>query len=257
MSRARIANTYMAVVLVLGFATGSAHAQPAVAEGLISFWTFDDDAIDGDTVLDVVGPNDGLMQGDPNIVPGKIGDGVEFPPASFIHCGTDEGLDLTEALTIELWMMPNSAGEGGANAGPICKAIAGGSWAWQLRYNAPGSFMGFQFNAGASTWVSVQEELAPGEWRHVTGTYDGSDAVCYLDAVEADRVAMQPISTSPDPVLLGQDGWVNTFDGAIDEVRIYDRALTPAEVEQNYASRSQLSVAPAGKVATLWATLRR
>jgi len=231
-------------------------AQQAVEDGLVSFWTLDEVDIDGDTVMDIVGGNDGTMKGKPKIVPGKINEALEFDGSSdFVDCGGDDSLNLTEALTIELWMMPNSAGEGGNNAGPICKAIAGGSWNWQLRYNAPGSFMGFQFNAGG--WISVQQRLEKKEWYHITGTYDGSDAVCYLNGVETEKMSMPAINSSNDPLLIGQDGWVNVFDGVVDEVRIYNRALTEAEVRQNYNSRSQLAVEPDGKLGITWAAIKR
>jgi len=251
------------VVFILVFVTilvlysDAAQAQIAVENGLVSFWTFDNADIDGDTVKDIVGDNDGIMQGDPKSVPGKINQALEFDGSStFVDCGSDDSLNLTDAITIELWMMPNSAGEGGANAGPICKAIDGGSWAYQLRYNAPGSFMGFQFNAGGSKWISVQEMLEPEEWHHITGTYDGSDAVCYLNGEEADRLSIPAINSSSDPLLIGQDGWLNVFDGVVDEVRIYDRALSETEVKQNFSSRVQLSVRPAGKLAITWGCVK-
>jgi concanavalin A-like lectin/glucanase superfamily protein len=254
MSRNKSAVLFSLVLIAVSiFCMDTVEAQVAVIDGLVSFWTFDRADIKGDTVKDLMGLNDGTMQGDVKVVPGKINDAVEFDGSrSWVDCGGDDSLNLTEAVTIELWMMPNSAGEGGPNTGPICKAIANGSWNWQLRYNAPGSFMGFQFNAGGGKWVSVQENLEEGEWHHITGTYDGSDAVCYLNGEEKDRLAMPTISGSTDPILIGQDGWVNVFDGAVDEVRIYDRALSEAEVRQNYLSRSQLSVEPDGKLAVTW-----
>jgi len=235
-----------------------AQAQQAVEEGIVSFWTLDEADIKGDTVKDIMGGNDGTMQGKPKIVLGKIGEALEFDGSSaFVDCGGDDSLNLTEALTIELWMMPNSAGEGGPNAGPICKAISGGSWNWQLRYNAPGSFMGFQFNAGGSKWISVQQNLDPGVWYHIAGTYDGSDAVCYLNGVETEKMSMPAINSSNDPLLIGQDGWVNVFDGVVDEVRIYNKPLTEAEVKQNYKSRLRFAVEPAGKLGITWAAIKR
>lgn len=244
-------------IFILSWDANIAKAQVAIEDGLVSFWTMDEADIDGDTVKDLVGLNHGEMDGDPKIVPGKINQALEFDgSSSFVDCGGDESLNLTEAITIELWMMPSSAGEGGNNSGPICKAISGGSWAWQLRYNAPGSFMGFQFNAGGGQWVSVQENLEPDEWHHITGTYDGSDAVCYLNGEEMDRIAMAPINESLDPILIGQDGWLNVFDGAVDEVRIYDRALSEAEVKNNYASTSQLAVKAKNKLAMMWGNIK-
>ena len=253
----KISGVVLVVIVASAWCINAAEAQKAVIDGLVSFWTLDKADIDGDTVKDIVGINDGTMQGDVKIVPGKINDALEFDGVgAFVDCGGDESLNLTDALTIELWMKPNSAGEGGPNAGPVCKAIAAGNWNWQLRYNAPGSFMGFQFNAGGSKWISVQQNLEPEEWHHITGTYDGSDAVCYLNGDETDRLSIPAITSSNDPLLIGQDGWINVFDGIVDEVRIYSRALSENEVKQNYRSRSQLAVEPAGKLAITWGDIR-
>jgi hypothetical protein len=235
----------------------TAEAQRAVEAGLVSFWPLDEATIDDDTVQDIVGENHGSIAGSPKIVPGKINEALEFNGSSdYVDCGGDESLNLTDALTIEVWIMPNVAGEGGSNVGPVCRAIAGGSWNWQLRYNAPGGFMGFQFNAGGSKWISVQQNLEPGEWYHIMGTYDGSDAVCYLNGEETQRMAMPAINGSGDNFFIGQDGWANVFNGVVDEVRMYNRALSAAEVRQNYNSRSQLAVEPAGKLAITWAVIK-
>ncbi len=249
----------LAVIAISAWTVGKAEAQAAVTDGLVSFWTLDEADIDGDTVKDIVGENDGTISGNPKIVPGKINEALEFDGAStFVDCGGDESLNLTDALTLEVWIKLASKGEGGPNAGPICKAQAGGSWNWQLRYNAPGSFMGFQFNAvpGGSTWISVQENLTPGEWYHIIGTFDGNDIICYLNGEEKDRGSIAAINGSADHFFIGQDGWVNVFDGVVDEVRVYNRALTPDEVMQNYRSRSQLAVDPKSKLAVAWGEVK-
>jgi len=246
----------LAVIATVFMYANVAKAQ-VVTAGLVSYWTLDESDIAGDTVMDIVGDNDGTMQGSPQIVPGKINEALEFDGASaFVDCGGDDSLNLTEALTIELWMKPNSAGEGGPNVGPICKAISGGSWNWQLRYNAPGGFMGFQFNAGGSKWISVQQNLDPEVWYHITGTYDGSDGVCYLNGVETERISMPAINSSNDPVLLGQDGWANVFDGVVDEVRIYNRALNAGEVNQNFEAEGFTAVNPAEKITSTWGKIK-
>jgi len=249
----------LAVIAISAWYTDVVQAK-IVTDGLISYWTFDDADVQGDTIKDVWGNNNGQAAKNDR-TEGKIGQGMEFNGASDnVDCGNDPSLDLTDALTIELWMMPTTVGEGGPNAGPICKAEAGvDPWSWQLRYNAPGSFMGFQFNAspGGSTWISVQENLEPDEWHHVTGTFDGSDARCYLNGVEKDSVPMAGIVSGNGRVLMGEDGWGNVFVGVVDEIRFYDRALTEAEIMQNYSSMDQLAVEPADKLATSWSQIKK
>ncbi|MBC8462179.1 MAG: LamG domain-containing protein [Deltaproteobacteria bacterium] len=240
--------------------TNVVEAQIVVTDGLVSFWTFDKSDIDSKTVKDVFGSNHGTIKGKPKSVEGKIEEAMEFDGAGdFIDCGNDASLDLTDAITIEVWIKPESAGEGGPNAGPICKAEAGvDPWSWQLRYNAPGSFMGFQFNAnpGGSTWISVQERLSAGKWYHIAGTFDGNNIICYLDGVEKQKGKIAAISGGAGRFFIGQDGWVNVFNGVIDEVRIYNRALSEAEIQQNYKSTLQLAVEPSNKLAITWGSVK-
>lgn len=252
------------VLLVLGIFSfcciDKPEAQIVVTDGLVSFWTFDNSDVKGDVVKDVWGKNDGTIIGDAKIVEGKIEEGMEFDGASsFVDCGNDKSLDLTSALTIEVWMNPNKAGEGGINAGPLCKAESGvDPWNWQLRYNAPGTFMGFQFNAapGGSTWISVQETLKAGQWHHIAGTFDGKEIKCYLNGVEKEKKAMSGIASGNGKFFIGQDGWVNVFDGVVDEVRVYDRALSPDEVKHNYGALSQLAVGSVNKISVTWGKLK-
>lgn len=250
----------LSVVAISVWYTNVVEAGVVVTDGLVSFWTFDKSDMDGKTVKDVWGNNDGTIVGGPKKVEGKIEEALEFNGSSdFIDCGSDASLDLTDAITIEVWIKPESAGEGGPNAGPICKAEAGvDPWSWQLRYNAPGSFMGFQFNAnpGGSTWISVQERLSAGKWYHIAGTFDGNNIICYLNGVEKQKGKIAAISGGTGRLFIGQDGWVNVFNGIIDEVRIYDRALSEDEIQQNYKSTLQLAVAPENKLAVIWGKIK-
>ena len=97
-----------------------------VTDGLVSFWTFDKSDIDGKTVKDVWGKNHGTIEGNPKKVEGKVEEVMEFDGADdFVDCGSDASLDITDAITIQVWINPKAAGEGGPNSGPICKADAG------------------------------------------------------------------------------------------------------------------------------------
>jgi hypothetical protein len=178
--------------------------------------------------------NHGTLRSNPQWVVGIAGGALEFSGTSdFVDCGSDESLNITGPITIALWMRPAAAGEGGPNAGPVCKAESGNTWSWQLRYNAPGgNFMGFQF-AGVpegSTWVDVQENLSPGEWYHIAGTFDGTNIKCHLNGAETDSGTISGIRGGESTFFIGQDGWVNVFSGAVDEVRIYNHALSEAEI---------------------------
>ena len=118
--------------------------------------------------------------------------------------------------------------------------------------------MGFQFNAnpGGSTWISVQEKLLPGKWHHITGTFDGNEIKCYLNGIETDKGKIPAISGGNGKFFIAQDGWVNVFNGVIDEVMIYNRALSENEIQQNFNATSQLAVEQANGLAITWGKIK-
>jgi len=82
------------------------------------------------------------------------------------------------------------------------------------------------FTAAADT------NLAPGAWRHVALTYDGTTLALFLDGVQVgSSEASGDVCASTARLMLGgfAEGNAN-FHGAVDEVRVYDRALPPGEV---------------------------
>ncbi|MBN2317207.1 MAG: hypothetical protein JXM79_24995, partial [Sedimentisphaerales bacterium] len=215
-----------------GLVFGLVFISAAQAE-IVGWWRLNEGS--GTTATDTSGyGNDGTLRGNPQWVVGVAGSALEFNGTSdFVDCGNDESLNLTDEISITLWMRPASAGEGGPNAGPACRAESGATWSWQLRYNAPGgSYMGFQFNGDpeGSTWVDVQQNLTPGEWYHIVGTFDGTTIKCHLNAEETQSANISGITSGDSTFFIGQDGWVNVFDGAVDEVRIYNHTLSEAEI---------------------------
>ena len=79
--------------------------------------------------------------------------------------------------------------------------------------------------------------VADTDWHQLTFSYDGTTARFYVDG-QFVRSAEWPLTTEAGPLLIGIRPDLNvdnTFDGTIDDVRIYDRALADGEVEDLYA----------------------
>ncbi|MHC4540885.1 MAG: LamG-like jellyroll fold domain-containing protein, partial [Planctomycetota bacterium] len=74
----------------------------------------------------------------------------------------------------------------------------------------------------------------PGEWGHLCLTYDGSAVILYKDGEEVARIAASGKLQQDDVSLSigGRLGSGQNFTGIIDDVRLYNRALTPAEIKQ-------------------------
>ena len=75
--------------------------------------------------------------------------------------------------------------------------------------------------------------LAVNVWTHVAGTYDGTTVRLFINGVQTASVAVSgPIATSTGPLRIGGNSiWGEFFQGRLDEIRIYNRALSQAEIQ--------------------------
>ena len=85
----------------------------------------------------------------------------------------------------------------------------------------------------------------PGAWYHVAGVYDGTDLIIYVNGFEEGRDTIGTIVayTTPDPLTIGNilhsnHGNRGVFDGLIDEVEVFDRALQGEEIAAIYLAGS-------------------
>jgi hypothetical protein len=202
-------------------------------DGLVAFYPLENDVLDSSG-----NSNDGTIVGAPIFVDGQAdyGMAMEFDGESYIDCGSDASLDVTGPISIALWIRPgvdDPEGLGTATA-PMAKADSGASpsWSWQVRYgwNSPQPYMAFTFNTSPRAWAYVGKNLERDEWAHMACSHDGETLKCYLDGEETDSTPMGAITSSPTSVLIGSDGWRSDWIGAIDEVAIYDRALSDSEI---------------------------
>jgi hypothetical protein len=214
-------------------------------KSLVGYWNFNENS--GSTAHDKsTYSNDGTLNNNPQWTNGKFGNALEFDGVDdYVDCGSDPSLDITNEITIEVWINPATAqevcGDGETGnygvAGKAEEGISGTVWSWQLRYGSPDNCrLGFQFNGDpeGSRWVTVKQNLTPGEWYHIVGTFDGTDIKCYLNGALKDTNQISGIKSSNAKLFIAEEGWHDYFHGLIDEVRIYNRALSPEEIIASY-----------------------
>jgi len=202
------------------------------SDGLVAYYALDGDASDNSG-----NGLDGTIMGDPKLIDGMIGGAMEFDgDGDTIDCGNDASLDILGPISLALWIRPDAndpEGNGTATA-PMCKAMSGmsPSWSWQVRYGwgGPEPTMAFTFNTSPRAWAFVGQNLEQGEWHHIACSHDGETLKCYLNGVETDSTPMGAITGSSTPILIGSDGWGSDWIGGIDEVKIFNRALSAGEV---------------------------
>jgi hypothetical protein len=187
--------------------------------------------------------NHGTIVGNPTWIAGVQGAALEFHGlgksgggGDYINCGNGASLDITGPISLALWIRPDADDPEGkaTTTAAMAKALstASPSWSYQVRYgwNSPKPYMAFTFNSSPRAWVYVGQKLTKGEWSHIACSHDGATLKCYLDGIERDSTPMGKITSSPAPILIGSDGWGCDWIGAIDEVAIYNRALSAAEL---------------------------
>lgn len=222
---------YYDMLGVMQLLTAVAPIDPG-SDGLVAYYPLDADASDAS------GQGlDGLVMGDPVAITGAIGGAMEFDgEGDMIEIAHDAVLDITGPISLSLWIRPDAEEpEGqGTEAAPMCKAgsTASPSWSWQVRYgwNSPQPYMAFTFNTSPRAWAYVGQNLAQGEWHHIACSADGEMLTAYLNGEATESTPMGAITSSPTPVLIGSDGWGSDWIGGIDEIRIYNRALSAGEV---------------------------
>ncbi len=156
--------------------------------------------------------------------------------------GTTGGLDFAPgSFSVSAWINPRQVEGGWRAILEYNRYQFGGSNWFGIWVNRQG---GFHFRVGAFT-IDTEQKLTPGYWYFVTATYDSGDRrmSVYIDArldnvsaiEEANRYFSSPTVSK---LTIGAYGPEDDeyFDGEIDEVRIYDRVLSGAEVARLWAS---------------------
>ena len=252
------------ILVLLGMFTVMSHVSIAVIEeeDILGLWLFDEGS--GATVSDSSGNgNHGEIIGDLEWVNGKYGMALQYPGESMnlVMLLDSDTLNPTTGITIMAWGWVQDSSQ---NRRFLQKSTAGSDNQYRLLFE----WGNFRFDPGPG--VSPQTLDAPGfseeEWHHVAGVYDGSKTYIYYDGEEvASQDASGEMIPSTGPIFLGAK-WNDPahpgdyWQGMIDELAVFGRGLTAAEVNQAMAGLADLwstAVDSQGKLAATWGGLKR
>ena len=209
----------------------------ALLNGLVGWWKFDEGS--GTVAYDSSGNgNNGNLTNGPTWTTGKIGRSLSFDGVNdYINLGKNFGNFGRGAFSISLWMHANSAGVLISKRGT---SSYGNFWVFRSRGDL---LYSIEFDAGNSSNYSMSGigETPITGWKHIVFIRTGSLITLFQNGNEdgtANMVHTQNFTNSY-PVLLGvrgagDDGLYNYYKGLIDDVRIYDRAISAAEVQALY-----------------------
>ena len=237
------------VPLALFALASRAHAADvclAPPDGLVAWWAGDGDA------SDFVGSNDGTLYGGATFAPGKVGQGFKLDGVDdFVLIPDSSTLNLTNALTVELWFNSDEWASDKSYAlidkrtWTTCNygVIVSQQWGFQLYYNDPNVFGGDY--GGNDFEISAYFPLpTPGVFHHFAGTFrqvdDGQiELNTFFDGelAQARTFEGRLANTVNDMALAigaARGGVGEFFRGVIDEVSLYNRALSASEIRSIY-----------------------
>jgi fibronectin type 3 domain-containing protein len=225
-----------ALLAVLCLASAGAQRAFTAGSGLVAAYAFSQGT--GTTVTDLSGNgNNGTIVGATWTTAGKYGNALSFNGSSSrVDIPDSSSLDLTTAMTLEAWVKPAVAPNGWKDI------VYKGNDMYYLEAssNGPGSPPGGKTPAAGGTFggsnanVFAPSVLSVGAWTHLAVTYDGSSLKIYVNGTLASTQAKTgAISTSANPLQIGGDSFWSQqfFNGSIDEVRVYNTALTAAAIQ--------------------------
>ena len=194
---------------------------------LVGWWTFD--KTDGDTVFDSSGRgHEGTLIGGPNRAPGAIGGALEFDgDGDYVDLGTGADFDVVSQITVAAWIKVNAFDMDWQ------AIVTKGDTAWRLS-RSQGDNLHFACTGFWPEWVHGSANVNDGQWHHVAGLYDGAELRLYVDGrLDVAETASGSINVNGYPVIVGanaeQPG--RAWNGLIDDVRIYNYALSAAEIQ--------------------------
>jgi hypothetical protein len=236
------------LVVAAGPSTGT---QPTITPnvnktGLIGYWKFDEGT--GTTTCDHSGSsNNGTLVKGPLWTAGKLGKALYFDGIDDTVTVVDSNsLDLSSAFTLSAWVNPAVTSTSFSSI--LVKNYKYFLYASATGYCGDGSLLA-GVSEGANQPVCQASPLPANTWTHLALTSNGSALTLYRNGIAVATANVSGnLSPSTGNLQIGASQFGEYFRGLIDEVRIYNRALSAADVQiaykQESAETSQIVATP-------------
>lgn len=213
----------------------------AGSNGLVARWNFNSSS---GRVLDSSGNNlTGIVDG-AKPTPGKFGKAFDFSNGGYIRIPNNPSFEPAN-LSVEAWVKSDGSPgtfnyiltKGSKDCFAASYAFYTGASGGLIFYISDGTGFSLSPDAGTGIWDN--------KWHHITGTFDGSTVRLFVDGAEVGGGASTGLEIgynlpSGNDIFIGKFNEACSFDfnGQIDEVRIWNKALTPREITLHSQSNS-------------------
>ncbi|MDH7598681.1 MAG: LamG domain-containing protein, partial [Sedimentisphaerales bacterium] len=222
----RCAWACLAVLVLSGIAWGF---NPDADSSLVGCWKLDE--TEGTIAHDSSKyENHGTVMGNPKWAPGKMKGCLDMDgDGDYVDCGNPSLFNFGDVITVALWLNIRAVN------GQWMAAVAKGESAWRISLYDTNRRFHFAVRGGPN-YEAVNGNITVGlnEWHHVTGTYDGAEMRLYVDGVLDNTAALTGgMHTAGGNLLIGDNPQATGryWNGMIDDVRIYHRALSEDEIK--------------------------
>ena len=213
--------------------TVSVIVSNTVSTGIVAAFAFNEGT--GTVAADSSGQsNNGTLSGPTWTIAGRYGGALNFDGINDRVIVADAAsLDLINAMTLTAWVRPTSVN--GDWRTIVLKERGTTSLAYSL-YAADGGDQppaAYANIGGTDRVVRGASTLPLNQWTHVAVTYDGTTLRFYLNGLQAGMTNVTGnLSVSGNPLVVGGNGvWGEWFSGTIDEVRVYNSAISPTDIQ--------------------------
>jgi len=229
----------------------------AADDSLVLHFTFDEGA--GVTANDDSAyQNHGNLIGKPKWVEGKSGKAISFNAGGdSVEVSSSDSVDITKAITMEMWVKTPAGGDV-KQTGIERGGWEVGEYSIYPVYEGGTVIQFFDLPAACGDAGIRGRGIQDDKWHYVTGTWDGINISLYIDGeLEKSGGCEGKLNSGNRPVYIGsRNGGERFLTGIVDEVRIYNRALTQAEVKKDMQTFGPLAVNPLKKLAICWGEVK-
>jgi len=201
-------------------------------DGIVSYYKFDEGS---GSVIDSVSGNDGTNSGATN-TSGKILSAYDFS-SDYIQSAGNVNISSSDDISVNFWVNLDACSDGddifaiGVGASSIiditCGDLAHGLW-------------GISISGISFTESSVGSGGDVGSWVMITGTYDGTNVRMYRNGISIANNTGTSSGTNGQARMGANSVLTQRFNGQLDEVGIWDRALSVGEIQELYNSGNGL-----------------
>ena len=269
------------------------YAKVVMADGPVAYWQLDEPT-DSTTAVDTAGSFDGTyLPGSgsftfdvPTGIPHSTNEALAVTGGATVNIPYAIEINPPGAFTVEGWFKPASLAANGNDyrtpLSSMSNPYGAGPTGWLVYQTGGNNWSWWPYNG---YWTGVQltdtDPIVAGQWYYLVLSYDGSMFTLYVNSVAkasgSDSGFVQngnvpaggaanynynyntgpglPVGSGPAVLAWRSDSGFNPFDGVMDDVAIYNKALTPQQIQNHYLNTTRLSVVnAANKIVLTWPT---